>query len=299
MSRDRKPEDRLPEDRNWVASTGLSRRAALAGSAFAAGFAAACQPVAAGTIRTDGEGVDEKSVHIPVGSDDASFSMPAFIARPKGGKKAPLLVVVHEIFGVHEWVKDMCRRFAKAGYYAIAPDLFARHGDASKVGDFRLLIDTIVSKTADAQVLSDIDEAVAFAAGNGGDEGRLGIAGFCWGGRIVWLYAAHQPRLRAGVAFYGRLVGTPTPLQPSNPIDRVQAMHAPVLGQYGGLDKGITAPDIDAMNARLKQYEKPSRIIIYPQADHGFMADYRPSYNAQAAKAAWTAALDWFGRYLR
>ncbi|CAN5422542.1 dienelactone hydrolase family protein [soil metagenome] len=289
-------DSRLPEDRNWVESTGLDRRSLLAGGAFAAGFAAACQPVAATTIRTSANGLIEESTAIPA-SD--GFVLPAYVARPKGKKAAPIIVVVHEVFGVHEWVKDMCRRFAKAGYCAIAPDLFVRQGDATKVSDVKLLISTIVSKASDAQVMADIDSAFTWAGRHGGDASRRGITGFCWGGRIVWLYAAHSPDLDAGVAFYGRLVAQPVPLQPQNPVDIVASLHAPVLGQYGGKDKGITAEDVEAMRAKLKDAGSPSTITVYPEADHGFMADYRPSFDPHAAAVAWKAALGWFGTHVK
>jgi carboxymethylenebutenolidase len=289
-------QSRLPEDRNWVASTGLDRRSLLAGGAFAAGFAAACQPVAASTIQTSTEGITVANGAIP-GSD--GIVLPAYVARPKGKTAAPIIVVVHEVFGLHEWIKDICRRFAKAGYFAIAPDLFVRQGDATKISDIKMLIDTIVSKASDAQVMADIDNAFTWAGKHGGDAKRRGVTGFCWGGRIVWLYAAHSPALDAGVAFYGRVVGQPTPLQPQNPVGIAAALHAPVLGQYGGKDKGILAADLDMMRARLKEAGKADPIIVYPDADHGFMADYRPSYNAEAATAAWKEALGWFDAHVK
>lgn len=291
--------DRLPEDRNWIESSiGVDRRRLLVGGAFAAGFAAACQPLAATTIETSAEGIVEEDATI--GAADG-FAVPVHVARPAKGRAAPVIVVVHEIFGVHSWIKDMCRRFAKAGYYAIAPDLFARHGDATKVSDFKLLIDTIVSKAPDAQVLSDIDAVFAWAGAHGGDARGRGITGFCWGGRIVWLYAAHSRSLDAGVAFYGRLTGTPAPLQPRSPSELVAALRAPVLGQYGGKDEGIPVSDVTAMEARLKAAGKapPCAITVYPEADHGFMADYRPSYSPEAAAAAWKAMLGWFGTYVK
>lgn len=290
--------DRLPEDRNWIGSTGLDRRKLLAGGAFAAGFAAACRPVSSSAVQTSGEGLKEETVSVKA-SD--GFAMPAFVARPANAKAAPIIVVVHEIFGVHEWIRDICRRFAQAGYYAIAPDLFARHGDATKVADFKQLIATIVSKASDGQVLKDIDATYGWAGGHGGDGRRRGITGFCWGGRAVWLYAAHSRELDAGVAFYGRLISEKTPLQPLNVIEQVSALKAPVLGQYGALDKGIPVADVEKMQAALKIAGKapPDAITVYPGADHGFMADYRPSYNEAAAKAAWEATLGWFGKYVK
>ncbi|WP_298398856.1 dienelactone hydrolase family protein [Sphingobium sp.] len=296
--KDREASARLPEDRNWIGTTGLQRRHVLTGGAFAAGFAAACRPVASSAVQTPGDGLTEENVSIAAND---GFAMPAFVARPAGGKPAPVIVVVHEIFGVHEWIRDMCRRFARAGYYAIAPDLFARHGDATKVADFRQLVGTIVSKAPDTQVLADIDTTYAFAGGHGGDATRRGITGFCWGGRMVWLYAAHSADLNAGVAFYGRLVTDKTALQPLSVIEQVDRLKAPVLGQYGALDKGIPVADVHMMQAALAAAGKspPDMIIVHEGADHGFMADYRPSYNEAAAKAAWDATLGWFGQYVK
>ena len=301
MSHEDEPQrvtDRLPEDRSWIDSTGLDRRKLLMTGAFAAGFAAACRPVSSSAVQTSGEGLTQETVSIPA-SD--GFSMPAYVARPEKAKNAPVIVVVHEIFGVHEWIRDMCRRFAGQGYYAIAPDLFARHGDATKIADIKQLISSIVSKAPDAQVMSDIDAAYAWAGKHGGDATRRGITGFCWGGRVVWLYAAHSAQLDAGVAFYGRLVSDKTALQPLSVVEQAAALRAPVLGQYGALDKGIPVADVEAMRTALKAAGKspPDEIMVYPQADHGFMADYRPSYNEAAAKEAWAATLEWFGRYVK
>jgi carboxymethylenebutenolidase len=195
-------------------------------------------------------------------------------------------------------VKDMVRRYAKAGYYAIAPDLYQRQGDATKVTDFKALFAEIVSKVPDAQVMSDLDAATKFAASDGGNAARLGITGYCWGGRVTWLYAAHNPKLKAGVACYGRVIGKPSALQPQNPIDLVAAIKAPVLGLYGALDKGIVQADLDQMSAALKVAKKPSTIHVFAGADHGFLADYRPSYSEAVAKTAWAEGLAWFKRYL-
>ncbi|GLV28648.1 hydrolase [Sphingobium sp. TomTYG75] len=292
------PMDRLPEDRSWIDSTGLDRRKLLMTGAFAAGFAAVCRPVSSSAVQTSGEGLTQETVSIAA-SD--GFAMPAYVARPEKAKNAPVIVVVHEVFGVHEWVRDMCRRFARAGYYAIAPDLFARHGDATKIADIQQLISSIVSKAPDAQVLSDIDTTYDWVGKHGGDAARRGITGFCWGGRIVWLYAAHSAQLDAGVAFYGRLVSEKTALQPLSVVEQAAALKAPVLGQYGGLDKGIPVADVETMRAALMKAGKspPDAITVYPDADHGFMADYRPSYNEAAAKEAWAATLEWFGRYVK
>ncbi|MCE7795012.1 dienelactone hydrolase family protein [Sphingobium sufflavum] len=297
MTNDLLPDDSGPEDDNWIA-TGLNRRAVIRGGAYAAGFALACQPISAATIQTSGDGLVQETTTFKAPD---GVSLPLFVARPKGGKPAPVIVVVHEIFGVHEWVKDICRRLAKAGYYAVAPDLFARAGDATKVADMKQLSATIVSPTPDAQVLADIDALYAWAGAHGGDARRRGITGFCWGGRIVWLYAAHSAHLDAGVAFYGRLNSQPTALQPQSALGTAAALHAPVLGQYGGKDRGIPLTDVEAMRAKLTETGKspPSAITVYPEAEHGFMADYRPSYHEQAAAAAWTASLAWFGTYLK
>jgi carboxymethylenebutenolidase len=291
-------DERLPDDQIWISQTSLDRRSVIQGGAFAAGFALACQPISAATILTPGDGLVQEQTALRATD---GFSLPLFVAHPAGRMPAPIIVVVHEIFGVHEWVKDICRRLARAGYYAVAPDLFARAGDATKVADMKVLTSSIVSQTPDAQVLADIDTVYAWAGTHGGDERHRGITGFCWGGRIVWLYAAHAQQLDAGVAFYGKLVTQPTALQPQSVLDKVAQIRAPVLGQYGGKDKGISQEDVTAMRTKLKELKKspPSEITVYPDAEHGFMADYRPSYDEQAAKAAWAATLHWFGTYLK
>jgi carboxymethylenebutenolidase len=198
-----------------------------------------------------------------------------------------LVLVVQEIFGVHEHIRDICRRFAKLGALAVAPELYARQGDVSKITNIRDIM-PIVSKVPDAQVMADLDATVAWAKGTGkGDVKHLGITGFCWGGRIVWLYAAHNPQLRAAVAWYGRLDGKTTDLQPQNPLDLVDQVHAPVLGLYAGRDQGIPASDVEKMREALKKAGKKAEIVVYPDAQHGFNADYRPSYNATDAQDGW------------
>jgi carboxymethylenebutenolidase len=285
---------RLAETENWVRSTTVNRRAAIGGSAALIGYALAAQPVSAAAITTSSDGLDAGMVSFPTGG----IKMSAYRAKPKGKTNLPTIIVVQEIFGVHEWIKDVTRRFAKAGFYAIAPDLYQRQGDATKVADIQTLFTTIVSKVPDAQVMGDLDAVAAFVGKDGGNAARLGITGYCWGGRITWLYAAHSPRVKAGVAWYGRLVGKPNELQPKNPIDLVPAIKAPVLGLYGALDKGIPVADVERMNAALKAAGKPSSLTLYPQADHGFLADYRPSYNEAAAKDGWAKALAHFRRHL-
>jgi carboxymethylenebutenolidase len=205
---------------------------------------------------------------------------------------------VEEIFGVHKHIQDLCRRLAKVGYMAIAPELFARQGDVSEIKDIPEIIRSVVSKVPDAQVMSDLDACVVYANETGkADTNKLAITGFCWGGRIVWLYAAHNPKLKAGVAWYGRVVGKPDDLHPKNPIDIAADIKAPVLGLYGGKDQSITAADLDKMREALKAAMQKTEIHVYPDAQHGFNADYRPSYNEADAKDAWGLMLDWFKKY--
>jgi carboxymethylenebutenolidase len=262
-------------------------------TSLAAGFAAAVQPVSADTITTDTNGLDAGEVKIPV----RDGQMPAYRAQPASGGPFPVVLVVQEIFGVHEHIKDICRRFAKLGYLAVAPELYARQGDVSKIEDIQKLISTVVSKVPDAQVLADLDETVAWAKASGkGDTSKLAITGFCWGGRIVWLYAAHNPNLKAGVAWYGRLVGQANDLQPKHPIDLVGSLKAPVLGLYGGADNGIPTNTVEQMREALKKADKPSEIVLYPETPHGFYADYRPTYRKDKAEDGWKRLQDWFAK---
>jgi carboxymethylenebutenolidase len=260
-------------------------------TALSSGFAAAVRPVTAQTITTDDDGLIAGEVRIPT----ADGEIPGYRARPAKGTKFPIVLVVHEIFGVHEHIKDLCRRFAKVGYAAIAPELFARHGDVSTMSDFTEILSKVVSKTSDAQVLSDLDSAAKFSIeSNSGDPDRVGIVGFCWGGRITWLYAAHSKALKAGGAFYGRLVGQNSELQPNFPVDVADKLKAPVKGFYGGQDQGIPLETVDTMKALLKAANSASEIVVFPNAGHAFFADYRPSYNAEAATAAWAELLQWY-----
>jgi carboxymethylenebutenolidase len=275
----------------------FDRREFLVTSIFAAGtFAAAVSPITAQTkITTDDKGLVAGEVKIPVGDGE----MPAYRAMPdKKGKKFPVVLVVHEIFGVHEWIQDVSRRFAKLGYMAIAPALYARQGEVKDLKDARELNRQIYSKIPDKQSMSDLDASVAWAAKNGGNTKKLSITGFCWGGRIVWLYAAHNPNVDAGAAWYGRVTPTPnSPVneaQPTTPIDHVKELKAPVIGLYGGLDKGIPLDAVQRMQDALKAVKSKSEIVVYPNADHGFLADYRPSYNAEAAQDAWAKMIAWF-----
>jgi carboxymethylenebutenolidase len=274
----------------------LSRREFVVTS-LAAGFAMAVRPVSADTITTDDKGLEAGEVKIPVKYEDKEGEMHAYRAMPAKGGPFPVVLVVEEIFGVHEHIKDLCRRFAKAGYLAIAPELFARQGDVSKLKEIKDII-PIVMMAPDEQVMSDLDATVAWAKKSGkGDTSKLGITGFCWGGRIVWLYSAHSKDLKAGVAWYGRLVGDTDKLHPKHPIDVVDSLKAPVLGLYGGKDQGIPVASVDKMREALKAAKKPSEIVVYPQANHGFNADYRPSYDKEAAEDGWKRLLEWFKKY--
>ncbi|MEI6431231.1 MAG: dienelactone hydrolase family protein [bacterium] len=272
----------------------ITRRAFVV-SGLAVGFAAAVQPVTAQTqITTDTRGLVAGEVKFK-GAD--GVEIPAYRAHPEKGDKFPVVLVIQEIFGVHEHIKDVYRRFAKKGYYASAPALYARQGDVSKIEDFRKIISDVVSKVPDAQVMSDLDAATAYVKSTGkANTDKLAITGFCWGGRITWLYAAHNPKLKAGVAWYGRLVGAATELQPKNPVDLAAEVKASVLGLYGGKDQGIPQTTIDQMEAALKAAGNPtkSEFVVYPDAEHGFHADYRPSYNSKAAKDGFERALTWF-----
>jgi carboxymethylenebutenolidase len=274
--------------------SGLSRREMIAGT-VGTGFALAVRPVSATAIATSADGLTVADVRIPT----AAGEIPAYSARPAKPKgKPPIVLVVHEIFGVHEHIRDVCRRVAKLGALAVAPDLFVRQGDVSKIADFKEIMGKVVSKVPDEQVLGDLDATAAWAkAAGGGDGGRIGITGFCWGGRIVWLYAARAAQLKAGVAWYGRLVGDKDALHPRYPIDVAAALKAPVLGLYGGQDQGIPAASVEEMRKALAAggaAAKRSQIHVYPDSGHAFFADYRPSYRPADAADGWTRMQAWF-----
>ena len=258
------------------------------------GFAAAVLPVMAQTvIKTDTTGLVAGEVTIPVGD----FKLPAYRAAPANVANAPVVLVVSEIFGVHEHIADVARRFAKAGYFAIAPEMFVRQGDAGSYGEIAKLIAEVISKVPDGQVMADLDACVAWAKGQGADTGRTAVTGFCWGGRITWLYAAHNPAVKAGVAWYGRLVGAPSALTPAHPVDLAGKLHARVLGLYGGQDTGIPLDTVEKMKAALaagSPAAKKSEFVVYPDAPHAFHADYRPSYRKDAADDGWKRCLAWF-----
>lgn len=260
-------------------------------TSLATGFALTAQPVSAETITTDTTGLEVGEVKVPV----ADGSIPAYRAMPAQGGPFPTVLVVHEIWGVHEHIQDICRRLAKLGYFAISPELYARQGNPTQISDIQELIKTIVSKVPDAQVMSDLDAAVAFAKASGkADAAKLAITGFCWGGGIVWRYAAHSPDLKAAAAWYGPIDRPRTELQPKYPIDLAGDLKAPVLGLYGGADTGIPVETVEKMKAACKAAGKTCEIVIYPDTPHGFNADYRPSYRAEAAKDGWAKMLAWF-----
>ena len=273
-------------------SVPLSRRGFVVTS-LAAGFAAAAGPVSAQTIATDTVGIVAGEVRIPV----ADGQIPGYRAKPASGRNLPVVLVVQEIFGVHEHIRDVCRRFAKLGYFAVAPELYARQGDVSKITDIQQILSQVVSNVPDAQVLSDLDAAATWSASDGGDGTKLAVTGFCWGGRIVWLYAAHNPNLKAGVAWYGRVVGQSNELMPKHPVDIAKDLKAPVLGLYGGADGGIPNNTVDKMRAALTAAGKPSEIVLYPDTPHGFHADYRPSYRADKAMDGWSRLQNWFKQH--
>lgn len=274
---------------------GATRRTALK-AALGVGYAATAMPIMAQTaIKTPATGLAAGEGIFDVDG----FTVPFYYAAPEGKKNLPIVLVVQEIFGVHEYIADTCRRFAKAGYLAIAPDLFARQGDASKYTDIGKLIAEVVSKVPDDQVMGDLDAAVAWAGENGGNVKKVAVTGFCWGGRITWLYAAHSKNVKAGVAWYGRLVGASNAVNPKHPVELAASLKAPVLGLYGGQDGGIPLTTVNEMKEALAAAKgnvaaKASEFVVYPQAPHAFHADYRPSYRKDAAEDGFLRALAWF-----
>nr|WP_234413897.1 dienelactone hydrolase family protein [Ideonella sp. A 288] len=269
-------------------------RRGFVGGAIGTGFAAAVLPVTAQTvIKTDTAGLVTGEVTIPVGD----FKMPAYRAAPAGKANAPVVLVVSEIFGVHEHIADVANRFARLGYFAIAPELFVRQGDAGSYGEIAKLLSEVIAKVPDAQVMADLDAAVAWARGQGADASRLGVTGFCWGGRITWLYSAHNPAVKAGVAWYGRLVGAASELNPAHPVDLAGKLNGPVLGLYGGQDTGIPLDTVEKMKSALaagSAAARRSEFMVYPDAPHAFHADYRPSYRKDAAEDGWKRCVSWF-----
>ena len=287
--------DHLKEDfDSMVAKTplsdGVDRRDFLK-TALGTGFAAAVLPVAAQTmIKTDTAGLIAGEIVVTVKGQ----KVPVYRAQPQGKTNLPVVLVVSEIFGVHEHIADVARRFAKQGYLALAPELFVRQGNPAAYGTIAALMKEVVGKTPDRQVMGDLDACVAWAGDNGGNIDKVGITGFCWGGRITWLYCAHNPNVKAGVAWYGRLAGDKTPLTPQQPIDLAPHLKVPVLGLYGGKDGGIPLDSIEKMKAALAQGGNQSEFVVYPNSGHAFHADYRPSYVEADAKDGWKRCLDWF-----
>ena len=274
-----------------------NRRLALQ-AALGVGYAAAAAPVMAQTaIKTSSEGLIVGEITIDAGG----YKLPAYRAAPAGVKNPPVLLLIHEIFGVHEYIADTARRLAKAGYMAIAPELYARQGDPSQYGEMARLMAEVVSRVPDTQVMSDLDATVAWAGANGGNTERLGITGFCWGGRITWLYAQVNPNVKAGVAWYGRLTGARNAMSPVNPLDVAGSLKAPVLGLYGGADAGISQESVQAMQKTLgdagaggNAAARASVFVVYPDTPHAFHADYRSSYRPGPAQDGWKRALAWF-----
>ena len=269
-----------------------ARRRSVQQSMVGLGYAAAAAPLVAQTaIATPADGLTVGEISYTVDG----FKVPAYRAAPAGKTGLPVVLVVHEIFGVHEYIADTCRRLAHAGYLAIAPELYARQGDPASYGEMAKLMSELVSKVPDAQVMADLDGALTWAAANGGDTARAAITGFCWGGRIAWLYAAHGP-VKAGIAWYGRLEGASTPLTPKHPLELAPILRAPVLGLYGEADTGIPQESVERMRVALaagSAAAKASRIVTYPEVPHAFHADYRASYREAAAKDGWKRLLDW------
>ena len=272
---------------------GATRRTALK-AAIGVGYAASVMPIAAQTaIQTSAKGLTVGDVTIDVNG----FAMPAYRAAPEGKSNLPVVIVLSEIFGVHEYIADTARRFAHAGYLAIAPELFVRQGDAQGYAEMAKLIAEVISKVPDAQVMADLDATVAWAGAHGGDLNKVGITGFCWGGRQTWLYAAHSKHIKAGVAWYGRLTGQTSALNPKHPMDVTANLNGPVLGLYGAADTGIPVNTVAAMQEALKtgsKAAKASEFVLYPDAPHAFHADYRSSYRKGPAEDGWQRALAWF-----
>lgn len=275
---------------------GTTRRTALK-AALGVGYAASALPIMAQTaIKTPSTGLTAGEVMIDVNG----FKMPAYRAAPEGKTGLPVVLVLSEIFGVHEYIADTARRFAQAGYLAIAPELFVRQGDAQSYGEMAKLIAEVIAKVPDAQVMQDLDATVQWAAAHGGDTNKLGVTGFCWGGRQTWLYAAHNPKVKAGVAWYGRLVGQTSDLTPRHPVDVGAKLNGPVLGLYGAADTGIPLDTVDKMKVVLSggnAAAKASTFVVYPDAPHAFHADYRPSFRKEAAEDGWKRANAWFKQH--
>lgn len=289
MTQTTRPPHLSPDFDSLVPGSGFTRRDFVA-AALGSGFALATHPVVAkNVVRTDTAGL--------LAGEIAIGTLPAYRAQPASGGPFPVVLVVSEIFGVHEYIADVCRRLAKLGYLAIAPELFARVGDPRKLGNVQEILASIVSKVHDKEVMTDLDACVAWAKENGGDPARLGITGFCWGGRQTWLYAVHNPAVRAAVAWYGRIDGETNDRTPQWPLDIAADLKVPVLGLYGGQDQGIPLADVEAMQTALEKAGGRSRIHLYPDAPHAFHADYRPTFRKEAAEDGWQRLQAWFRQH--
>jgi carboxymethylenebutenolidase len=262
-------------------------------STLITGFTSAVARAASAPIVTDSAGLAAGEVQVPV----ADGHLPAYAAKPDHGGPFPIILVIEEIFGVHDYIKDVCRRLAKLGYLAVAPELYARIGDPSAYHSPQEIFTNIILKAPDATMLSDLDSSAAWAAANGGNAQKLGVMGFCRGGRDTWLYAEHNPHLKAAVAWYGPVTGPTSPIQPHTPLDRASALRCPLLGLYGGQDKSISQADVAAAADRAREAGHTVKIHVFPDAAHGFHADYRDSYNKPDAEAGWAEALSWFNQH--
>ena len=271
-------------------SDGVDRRGFMK-TALGTGFAAAVLPVCAqSVVKTDTAGLTAGEVTVMVNGQ----AVPVYRAQPEGKTNLPVILVISEIFGVHEYVADVARRFAKLGYLALAPSLFVRQGDPGAYKSVAEIQKEVISKVPDAQVMTDLDAVVAWAKANGGNTTKLGITGFCWGGRITWLYAAHNPKIKAGVAWYGRLVGNNTPLTPAHPVDVAAKLKTPILGLYGAQDAGIPVTTVVEMKDALAKGSSKSEFVLFKNSGHAFHADYRPNYVEADAKEGWKHCLAWF-----
>jgi carboxymethylenebutenolidase len=271
---------------------GLGRRGFVM-TGLMTGFTLATARAEAQAIHTDSLGLSAGEVQIPV----ADGSLPAYAARPADAQSPPVVIVIEEIFGVHEYIKDVCRRLAKLGYLAVAPELYARLADLSTMTDAGEIMRDVILKAPDATMLSDLSATVDWAVAHHGDPSRIATLGFCRGGRDVWLFAEKEPRLKAAVAFYGPVASPTSAIQPHTPLDLASQLKCPLLGLYGGRDPSIAPADVYAAQAKARAAGKTVEIVYYPDAGHGFHADYRPSYNAADAKAAWARAIAWLAKY--
>ena len=289
-----KPLDFNADEATLAQQSGLFTRRDFIMTTLAIGFAIASNPLMAQAITTDENGLIAGEVSISV----ADGKIPAYRAMPKKGKNLPVILVIQEIFCVHEHIKDVCRRFAKLGYLAIAPELFTRQGDVSKMTEIAEILSKVVSKVPDAQVFADLDATVAYVKSTGkANMNKLAMVGFCWGGRAVWLYAAHNPAIKAGVAYYGLLNGMKSDIKANDPIDIASTLKVPVLGLYASQDSFIKPEIIEQMQAGLEKSDSHSEIVVFPNVNHGFNADYRPTYNKTSADYSWQLTRDWLKRH--